>query len=482
MRYDVVIIGSGLGGLECAYILAKQGKKVCVLEKNGAIGGCLQSFKKGAHTFDTGFHYIGALGKGEVLGRLFNYLNLSDLPWVELDRNGFDEIILRDKNYLLANGYSEFAERMSSYFPQSRNEIKSYTALLQRVGDNIMKPVEQPDSGANELFAANAYDYLHKTLQNTDLQGVISGNSLKMELNKETLPLYTFAQINSSFIQSAWRLRGGGSLIAAKLQKNIEAMGGAVYTNMPAIKIGEENGKAIYVETPHERFETQRVISDLSPALTLELLKETPSVRPIFRKRVSGLAQTFGAFTVNLALKQGMIPYLNRNIYYYAPDVESPWDMVQYAESEDVKGVLISFQVPPEGEKHTANVDIITPMSFNRVAQWADTQVCRRGEAYLEFKGRMAEKCIALAENCIPNLRSAIESVTTSTPLTYMNYTGAVNGTAYGIRKDCNNLFQTLLTPKTPLQNLFFTGQNLNLHGVLGVTMTSLLTCRELLK
>ena len=67
MEYDVIIIGSGLGGLQCGYMLAKKGFKVCVLEKNYQIGGCLQSFRRNGYTFDTGFHHVGSLGKGESL-------------------------------------------------------------------------------------------------------------------------------------------------------------------------------------------------------------------------------------------------------------------------------------------------------------------------------------------------------------------------------------------------------------------------------
>ena len=81
----------------------------------------------------------------------------------------------------------------------------------------------------------------------------------------------------------------------------------------------------------------------------------------------------------------------------------------------------------------------------------------------------------------IPGLGNAVEKVYTSTPLTYKDYTGTFCGSAYGIRKDCTNLMQTLLTPKTPLENLFLTGQSLNLHGVLGVSMTSFFTCAQII-
>ena len=61
-KYDVIIIGSGLGGLQCAYILAKHGYKVAIFEKESQHGGCLQIFRRKGYTFDTGMHYIGALG------------------------------------------------------------------------------------------------------------------------------------------------------------------------------------------------------------------------------------------------------------------------------------------------------------------------------------------------------------------------------------------------------------------------------------
>ena len=66
----VVIIGAGLGGLECGYILAKNGMKVTVLEREAQVGGCLQTFRRGVALFDTGFHYVGALGEGESLHTL----------------------------------------------------------------------------------------------------------------------------------------------------------------------------------------------------------------------------------------------------------------------------------------------------------------------------------------------------------------------------------------------------------------------------
>ncbi len=67
-----VIIGSGLGGLSCGCILAKNGYEVTVLEKDRQIGGCLQCFHRGDTVFDTGMHYIGSAEPGQVLHTIYH--------------------------------------------------------------------------------------------------------------------------------------------------------------------------------------------------------------------------------------------------------------------------------------------------------------------------------------------------------------------------------------------------------------------------
>ena len=77
-EYDLLVIGSGIGGLVSALILAKEGRKVCVLEKNNQFGGNLQTFSRNKLIFDTGVHYIGGLSRGQNLHRFFSYLGIMD--------------------------------------------------------------------------------------------------------------------------------------------------------------------------------------------------------------------------------------------------------------------------------------------------------------------------------------------------------------------------------------------------------------------
>ena len=101
--YDVVIVGSGLGGLECASILSKHGYKVCVLEKNTKLGGTLHSFKRFGCEFGTGMHYIGSLDQGQVTYKLFKYLGIIDkIKLKKMDTLGFDRFCINGKEYKYA--------------------------------------------------------------------------------------------------------------------------------------------------------------------------------------------------------------------------------------------------------------------------------------------------------------------------------------------------------------------------------------------
>ena len=482
MKYDIILIGGGLGGLECGYILSKKGYNVCILEKNSQLGGCLQSFRRGDITLDTGFHFVGGLEEGQALHKLFCYFDLLDLPWHKLDEDAFAEIIIKDKSYFLASGYERFVDTLSQEFPHQRQPLKEYVHLLEKAGkglSNAFAVKENLGSFYSSLFSRSAYDFLQQTISDPILQNVLSGASLTMELCPEKLPLYIFAQINNSFIQSTWRLQGKSSLIADKLSGNIRRMGGSIFTQSEVTRLIEENGKIIAVEcNGNERIEGKQIISNLHPARTLSLLSESKSIRSIYRERITNLPNTYGMFTVHLKLKHNTVAYKNRSLFIY--NDENLWNYCQYNPNANSKAVLVNYQVPNIGETYTQNIDLLTPMHWEDVARWENTSVGSRGEDYQLFKQRKAEETIAMAMQKIPELKGNIEQYYTSTPLSYRDYTGTWEGSAYGIRKDCNQLLFTMLSPQMQIHNLFLTGQNLNFHGILGVSMTSILTCEKL--
>ena len=452
MKYDVIIIGSGLGGLICARQLAQSGRSVVVLERQRQPGGCLQSYRRGDMDFDTGLHYVGGLAAGQPLHDAFEMLGLLKLPWQRLDANGFDQVTIGRQTYPLAEGFDRFADTLAAFFPQEHSALKQFVGMLRNL------------PSIEESSHVNAYDYLTTLFHDPLLINVISAGSMKMELRRESLPLFNFAHGLSSYVQSSWRLKGSGNLIADSLINDIKAAGGEICCGAEVERLEEQGGRIVAAHCPNGRlFEGSLFISDVHPQLTFSWLKDSTLLKSVFRRRINALENTFGMFTVSLVLKPGVLPYFNHNKYVYRkPNV---WTFYENAGS--VGGVMVSARVPEDGTQYVRQIDLLTPMP------WENTTLGRRGEIYELQKERMADECIRLAERVIPGLAQMVEKRYSSTPLTWRDYTLSPCGSAFGVRKDCRMPLLTMLSPKTPVPNLFLTGQSLVLHGLEGVTRSA---------
>ena len=480
MKYDVVIIGSGLGGLECAHILSKVGMSVLLLERGTQAGGCLQSYRRHGLAFDTGFHYVGGLDEGQSLHSAFRHLGLLRLPWQRLD-NHFDRVTIGNQTFYFAQRYDAFVETLTAAFPAERDALNKYADMLKQCGEqqfDALNPQTGESSLLSRLFETSAYQYLTETFHDPLLINVLCGTSLKMELRKESLPLFTFAHGNGSFIESSWRLKGDGSLIVNSLADGIRMHGGEIICNAEVRELVEKDGKLVHAVCSNgEIYEGTIFISNIHPAVTCNLVKQSSRMKKVYRSRITHLENTFGMFTVSLRIKPQTLRYFNWNQYIYKePDV---WAF--HLKNNPVSGVLVNCRIPEDGSKYVQQVDLLTPMNWSECEQWSHTEVGRRGEDYKAMKKRVADECITLAGRFIPGLRDRITGCYTSTPLTYRNYTLTPEGSAYGLRKDFRNPMITLLSPRTPIPNLLLTGQNLMLHGLHGVTMTALFTCAEVL-
>ena len=391
------------------------------------------------------------------------------LPWQRLDPDGFDRVTIEGRTFNFAEGYERFVSTLAGAFPEEREALEHYTEKLQEIDG-----VDFGSSDAYRLFGMSAWNYLNETFRDRLLINVLSGTALKMELRRESLPLFTFAHGNSSFIQSSWRLKGDGNLIVGSLVNDIRAMGGEVFCNAEVEELIEKDGRLTVARCSNgETYEGDTFISDIHPALTFELVKESQVLRRIFRRRIGDMTNSFGVFTVSLVLKPDSLPYFNHNKWVYRQ--QNVWTF--YEEPGTTGGVMISCRVPESGG-YARQIDLLTPMPLKRCEPWAATSIGHRGDDYLEMKERMADECIALAETVIPGLRGMVSRRYTSTPLTYRDYTLTPGGSAYGVRRDSRNLVVTMLSPRTPIPNLLLTGQNLMLHGLEGVSMTALLTCK----
>ncbi|MCX6112017.1 MAG: FAD-dependent oxidoreductase [Proteobacteria bacterium] len=165
-HYDVIVIGSGISSLTSAVILAKEGKKVCLLEQGPKAGGHIGTFNKFNHNFYTGAHYTGALGNGEPFRVLLDHLGIyNSQNFCELDADGFDEFVFPDFKLALAKGYEATVQNILKIFPKEETAIKKYFDVIRDAVNCV------PTYMFNEKHNA---DKLIKILE-TPLKNVVDG-------------------------------------------------------------------------------------------------------------------------------------------------------------------------------------------------------------------------------------------------------------------------------------------------------------------
>jgi all-trans-retinol 13,14-reductase len=220
-------------------------------------------------------------------------------------------------------------------------------------------------------------------------------------------------------------------------------------------------------------------ISNLHPQQTLAMTDST-IFRPVYIKRIAGLRNSISSFTVHLVMKKNSFPYYRHN--YYIHDKDGVWGGIHQSGDHWPTTACMFFSASSRSAKYAEGICILTYMDYKEFAPWADsfntdTVPGDRGEGYEAFKNKKAELLISFIERQFPGIRDSIASYYTSTPLTYRDYIGTTDGSMYGIAKDYKEPLSTFISPSTRIKNLSLTGQNLLMHGILGVSISALTTC-----
>jgi all-trans-retinol 13,14-reductase len=313
---------------------------------------------------------------------------------------------------------------------------------------------------------------------------VLAGNNLLYAGVAGQTPFYTHAMSTEAYLHSAHKVVPGSSQIAKLLWKELQRHGGEIHRHAAVTALHEEGGTIRYAATADgARWEAANYIAAIHPAVLFSMM-DSKALRPAFRQRVGSLPHTPPAVMVNLVLKPAAVAYPGHNIYWH-PSGEalgrlSPagiqWPDTQalfYTEDAANPGFAESLSIlayADEGDfmrwRHSEN---ITGIQANR------------DDDYKAQKGDFAAQLLEKTFSRFPELKDAIIASSVATPLTFRDYTGTPGGSLYGPLKDVDRPAQTALAVRTKIPNLLLTGQNVNMHGVMGVTITAVATCAELL-
>ncbi len=480
--FDIIVVGSGLGGLECGVILSKEGYKVCVVEQAALFGGCLQSFKRDGRVIDTGIHYVGGMGDGGIMRQYLRYFGVMDSLDVQQLDNDFDHITLGEEGqFCYRQGYDNFIEELASHFPSQREGLVKYCNTIRSIGESISVDVHRSGVFTTkkiDYLSISAVEFIKACVSDPILQNILAGTNVLCGSTLDTANIYHHAMVNHSNVEGAFRFVGGTQQIADRLADQIRANGGTLLNRAKVVRFEVEGDSVKYIELEDgRRLFAKSYISNLHPMATFAMVGETPRIKKAYRSRLSLLPNTYGLFSVYLGMKRDSLAYLNKNLYFH--NSFNVWDMKITKADMRPKCVLLSSQQPYVGSKYCDVVTLISPIDEEVFAPFRESRLGARPEEYEELKSAVTQNIVEFAGRYYPSIMDSVESVYSASPLTYEHYTATPNGSAYGIVKSYKNALTTHFPSRTKLENLYLTGQNLNVHGALGVTLTAATTCAE---
>lgn len=480
-RKKVVIIGGGIGGLVSGALLSKEGFRVTVLEKNPILGGGLQCFKRNGVTFSTCMHTCGGFQSDGSLQKICKYLGILDRISLRfMDEDGFAVITCLSDNeiYRLPEGRENYVNYLVSRFPKECDGIKAYIDKLYQLSEEedlyYLRKSDKNVFMHSEMFFWPIEKLISYYISDKKLQSLLYCLSpLYGGVLGET-PAYINALISVLYINGSCQFNDGSQQVADLLKEVIETAGGKVLINKKITEIVVENHQVTSVKTEKETFKGDLYISDVHPDILLKVISEK-AFPPSFKNRLNDIPNTYSNFSVFIKFKENSFQYFN-HMKFCIDDYESVWHLADYDKNSWPKGLL--YTTPPvrnQGD-FAQTMIICCVMDYNCVKAWENTTYGNRGAAYEQWKQEHLDKVLNKMERIYPEFRKNIECTFASSPLTIRDFYGNKNGSLFGLRKDCNNMTLSQLSPFTKVKNLFLTGQNVNIHGFCGVSLTAIET------
>ncbi len=482
---DIVIAGGGLGGLFTGAVLAHNGLRVTVLEKNGIPGGGLQSFVRNGVSFDTGMHVMGGWRPGGSIDRITRYLGIRDSLEIEsVNDDCMDSVtsLADGVTYRIPAGREAFIERLSGYFPAQRDGLVAYLDAVERISDSFdlfnLRPYNvTPSFDILPEASVPADEFIARYVSDNRLRSLLAYNNGLYNGVAGRTPAYVHALITSLYLRGASRFIGNTLQLARQLIDVVESAGGVVLCGheVSSVQIDDERHVRSFVTTGGDSFCASRFVWAAHPA---ELLRIAP--RGLFSKayvrRVTGIRPTCSAFSIFIEFKPETFPYIDHTCYIH-DDMVDAWSL----DAADDQGIPSGFMymTPPVRDQGTYACKMLVTalMDFSLVERWSGN----RNSEYYEWKNNVARGIMDKIERCHPHFSDCVKTFHTASPLTVRDFYHTPNGAIYGFSKDCDNLLESQLPVVTKSPNLYLTGQCVNLHGICGVPLTALTTAEAIL-
>lgn len=508
-HYDVICIGSGLGSLTAASLLARKGMKVLVCEKHTTPGGYTHVFTRNDYEWDVGLHYVGDMDrKGSLLRVVFEHITDKNLKWADMGEV-YDKIIINDRVYEYLKGLQPWKQRMKEYFPSEKDarSIDKYVELLfdvnkaskgyfmQKALWGIIQLIASPFLGRSyEKFSKKTTkEVLDEISDNEELKAVLSAQFGDYGMPPSKSSFVIHAAVALHYMNGGFYPVGGSEEIFNTIAPSILASGGNILIGAGVKEILVENGAAKGVVMQDGKvIKSNKVVSGAGVHITYNnLIPQQDKPRIKHMEEALNLPQSYGHLSLYIGLKHTAeelnLPKANYWIYPNGTDHDKAIDLFLKDYNNEFPVVYISFPAsknPLFNDKYPgrSTIEIITVAKYDWFKDWEGTKWKKRGEEYDALKEKFAQRLLEFLYKYEPQVKGKIDHYELSTPITTKHFCNYLNGEIYGLDHDPNRFAKDYLKPETPIKNLFLTGQDIVTVGIGGALMSGVLTASAITK
>ena len=511
-HYDTIVIGTGMGSLTSAAILAKEGQKVLLLERHYTAGGFTHVFKRKGYEWDVGIHYIGEVGRpNSVVKRLFDYITDGQLKWADMGEV-YDKIIIGDDAYDLVKGVDNFKEKMTAYFPDEEQAIEAYVRLvfastktaqkfymdkaLPHLVSKVMgHSMRQPYYHFSDK---TTYEVLRSITKNETLIKVLSGQYGDYGLTPKKSSFAMHASVARHYFSGGHFPVGGSSQIVNTVAPVIAKAGGTILISAEVAQIEIEKNKAKGVRMSDGRaFTADNVISGAGVMATYtkmlpEAIVQKHQLTAQLQKVRRSVAHACLYIGLNGSPAELKLP--KTNYWIYPGDLDHDGCVERYLADLDAPFPVVYISFPsakdpdfPNRYPGKSTIDIITLVPYEAFAPWTGSRWMKRGDDYRALKDKITRRLLAELYKHLPHLEGKVDHCELSSPLTTQHFVNYDKGEIYGLDHSPDRFRQRFLQPRTPVKRLYLTGQDIVTAGVAaalfsGVLTTSAMTGKNIIK
>ena len=479
-KYDVIVIGAGMGGLSAATMLARNGLSVLLMERHNVQGGYATSFVRGRYEFEVALHELSGIGAADRPGTLYRYLDyLGVAGKLEFHRlpNLYRTVVLDERaesridlDVTMPAGREPYEAKLCQLFPREARGIRRFLERVFDLGRDYGRLARQRGQAGHPLTFPFRFPHLFRYLPVTTAQvlnrdvrdprvrTVLASYWGYCGLEPSRLSFLYFAIGLAAYVkQGAAFPKGRSQALSNAFLARFEELGGLARLNCGVATITTRpDGRVTGVITEQgEEFAADWIISNADPVVTCRRLIGEDRVPASFFRSLQ--SSEVGVSTLNVYLGIARPPE-TLGINEHELFLSVGYDTDRHAEEMRRLGAPKSIGVgcynfacptisPP-------GASIVTLIALTQGDLWYAVPPSE----YVNVKNRMADAMIRLTERVAPGLRDATEVVEVATPLTNMRYASALGGSIYGFAQPPRDNVAWRMGPKGPMEGLYFAG------------------------